>query len=72
MENAGNGISKTLNLNILWESMPPDPTRLYHLYRYNFSSMHVYILKISCYMYAPVMGQSDTQEEAAKDAMTLI
>ena len=24
-ENAGNGISETLNLNIFWVSMPPNP-----------------------------------------------
>ena len=72
VENTGNGISETLNLKIFWGSMPPDPTRLCHLCHYNFSSMHVCVFKISCYMYAPVMGHGDTQEEAVKDAMTLI
>ena len=72
VENTGNGISETLNLKIFWGSMPPDPTRLCHLCHYNFSSMHVCIFKISCYMYAPVMGRGETQEEAVKDAMTLI
>ena len=72
VENTGNGISETLNLKIFWGSMLPDPTRLCHLCHYNFSSMHVCVFKISCYMYAPVMGHGDTQEEAVKDAMTLI
>ena len=52
VENTGNGISETLNLKIFWGSMPPDPTRLCHLCHYSFSSMHVCIFKISCYMYA--------------------
>ena len=67
VENTGNGISETLNLKIFWGSMPPDPTRLCHLCHYNFSSMHVCVFKISCYMYAPVMGHGDTQEEGCYD-----
>ena len=31
-----NRISETLNLKIFWGSMPPDPTRLGRLRRYNF------------------------------------
>ena len=47
-ENAGNGISDTL---IFWGNMLPEPPRLGHLRRYNFSSPRTYTLKISRYVH---------------------
>lgn len=48
-ENAGNGISETLNWNIFWGNMPTDPPTLGHLRCYNVSSPCEYIFKISRY-----------------------
>ena len=48
-ENAGNGISETLNWNIFWRNMPTDPPTLGHLWCYNVSSPCEYTFKISRY-----------------------
>ena len=45
-ENTGDDISETLNLNILWWSMHPEPLDLERLRRLNFSS-RAYIFRIS-------------------------
>ena len=50
--------------------MPPDPTRLCHLCRYNFSSMHVCIFKISYYSCTCTLLSWDMVRP--KDAMTFI
>ena len=47
-ENKGDDISETLNLNIFWWSMHPEPLDLERLPSLNFSSCaYVYIFKIS-------------------------
>ena len=48
-ENAGNGISETLNWNIFWGNMPTEPPTLGHLRCYNVYSPCEYTFKISRY-----------------------
>ena len=47
-ENAGNGISETLNFNLFWGSMPPDPPRGERLRRSKYS-LRAHTFKITCY-----------------------